>query len=84
MRETFTSGSVGRALGNQCLYPARVGGIDGGAYHTTVTVRPTPSRQTSPTTLSAYTSFSTPSATYARGLSSNGANNWEVPVKALI
>jgi len=21
MRETFTSGSVGRALGNQCLYP---------------------------------------------------------------
>ena len=22
MRETFTSGSVGRALGNQCLYPA--------------------------------------------------------------
>ena len=27
MRETFTSGSVGRALGNQCLYPARAGRI---------------------------------------------------------
>ena len=24
MRETFTSGSVGRALGNQCLYPERI------------------------------------------------------------
>ena len=33
MRETFTSGSVGRALGNQCLYPAETGVKRAGGTH---------------------------------------------------
>ena len=48
MRETFTSGSVGRAPGNRCLYPEGAGGITRAAPPASTTVGPPASQRGAP------------------------------------